>query len=175
MFKDLIRQKKVFISVIVLIGFTVICFFYNVFIHLDYKQYNEEVHYSLGGIEYVPSDFDLSIIEEPFNYLSNHDLSVQIDKKGTDMIISYSNNSFNDSYIDVPLVYYKGYKAIENGKQLNMEKADRGIIRIDLENSQGTIHLYYGNTPFRIAGYVVSVISLLISCLYIYKNAKNEN
>ena len=157
-----------------LILFTVLCFFYNIFIINDYKQYTDEVHYSLGGVEYAPSGIDLSELDKSFEYFSNNALFVSTIKNGTTIYIDYNGNYYSDSYIEVPLVYYKGYKAIENNQQLTVAKGNNGNVRIYINDTKGSVKVYYGQTALRIIGTIISFISSAFFILYYHSFLKEK-
>jgi len=113
--------------------------------------------------EYLPSDVDKELYEERGPIVtSNHDVHTQAIKHGTFMEIEYVNNKEQDSYLELPLLYYHGYTAKEGNKNLKVSKGDNGVLRVHLENEHGIIHVSYGMTTIRKYTGIISGISLAI-------------
>ncbi len=166
------EKKKIRYTLLMILccGFTVFCFAAELFIINDFHLYTDEVHYSLGGVEYLPSDTDPEkLISYHDSVFSNHPISIEMNKKGTSVTVSYKDNSYSDTYIEIPLVYYKGYKAKQGDQFLNVSKGENGLVRIESLTNQGTFDLYYGSTPIRLIGYSVTLISFILLILLIRK------
>lgn len=68
-------------------------------------------------------------------------------------------------YIDVPFIYYKGYKATILGKTgaLNCQVTGEGIngmCRVYTDNQSGMLTVNYKSTPIQIASYLISLIAI---------------
>ncbi len=164
------EKKKIFYTLLMIgcVGFTILCSAIEMYIIEDFRLYHDEIHYSVGGIEYMPSDVDMSLLNQP-EIISNHDIHTEFKKNGTSMSITYDRNTYEDTFLEVPLIYYKGYKAFSNNKKLNVLKGNNGLVRIELNDTQGTIDLSYGSTPARTIGYLTSIISLILLVYLIRK------
>ncbi len=73
---------------------------------------------------------------------------------------SFSYTSANDTYADVPLTYFLGYTANNDGTALSVSKGDKGCIRIALPKTteQRTVTIDF-------TGYRFSTLTLIISLL----------
>lgn len=77
------------------------------------------------------------------------------------------------SYVDVPLIYYKGYKAQLTGddsavKSLRVTgEGDNGMCRVYLDNNTGWLKVYYGLTTIQAISIVLSVIGCAAMIAYI--------
>lgn len=164
--------KKTVLLLLITNCLSLMLFAVDMFIFEDYEQYTDEIHYSTGGNEYLPADVDLQKIAERGLVISSNDPNIKtsFEKRGTNMVISYENASKTDAYIEVPLIYYKGYKATENHNYLTVLKGDNGILRINLTNSSGVISVYYGATLLRKIGYGISLLSLVYLFLSKHKS-----
>lgn len=151
------------------VGFSVLCSAAELYIFRDFKLYHDAVQYSVGGGEYMPSDVDVSLLNDQNNIISNHDIEIDAYRSGTSFTIRYKGNTFKDTYLEFPLIYYKGYQAKENNKKLNVAKGNNSLVRIELNDSQGTVELFYGMTVVRIIGYIISVVFLIALILLIRK------
>ena len=198
---DADNKKKISLAVI-------ICMFSIITISLTldnlfdvYYNRSNDVYFDVMGGEYIPTDcVDLSNVDElgkikfdtdernEIQLISknrgqvitsnNDDMVFRFERKGTDFTITYENNQKNGTYLELPLIYYKGYKAIENNNPLLVEKGTDGLLRVNLNNQEGTINVFYGFTNIRICGMILSSISLLVFIIYIIKQkphrCKNE-
>lgn len=137
----------------------------------DYKRY------VVISKEYVPVDVDTSLYKERGDVItSNHEVTTTFDKKGTSMKIEYYDNTEESSYLELPLMYYQGYEALEDGNHLQVEKGDNGVVRIYLEKESGTIEVYYGFTTIRKVGIVCSIVCFItFMILYIKGKKKIES
>lgn len=76
-------------------------------------------------------------------------------------------------YVDVPFVYYNGYKATivsDDGatNKLNMGVSDRnGLARVELNGAKGHLRVYYGGTVIQWISIIISIITALgLACFY---------
>ena len=102
---------------------------------------------------------------------NNSNMKIDYNKKGTKVIIKYSNNNKSNTYIEIPVFNYYGYKAsgakLENGKN--------NVIRLNINDTEGAIKVSYKGTNIQKVSYVVSCITLLGLVVYIIKEKRNEN
>lgn len=153
-----------------------ICFSYSVsFVYsVRYGSINNYPNYSVGNAEYVPVDVDYELFEERGSVItSNNEVDVTFVKNGSNIEINYKNNNDNDTYLELPLLYYKGYVAKENSNNLLVEKGTNGVVRLYLNNSSGNIHVYYGITNIRKIAIIITIISSLIFVILCKKRVKN--
>ncbi len=67
-------------------------------------------------------------------------------KKGTHVDFSYMTNNTEQSYIDLPLLYYRGYKAeLQDGTKLTVDKGEKNRVRVYIPPTTKPImvHLKY--------------------------------
>ena len=92
--------------------------------------------YGYISYDYIPTDYD----EEGFP-----DTVVGSGANVSDFWHDHMNSGFSyasdrDAYVDIPLFYYKGYRAYdEDGKELEIIKGDSANMRIELPDSRGTV------------------------------------
>lgn len=102
---------------------------------------------------------------------NNQNMIVDYTKKGTKVTIKYFNNNKSNTYIEIPVFNYYGYKAtgakLENGKN--------NVIRLNINDTEGTIKVSYKGTNIQKVSYIVSCITLLGLVVYIIKEKRNEN
>lgn len=132
--------------------------------------------YHLIGQEYLPSkvpstkfihERGLAVIPENMNtQISN------LKREGKYTIFDVQTDS--KDVIELPLLYYKGYSILLNGKEIPMEQSDNGLIQVDI-NQSGRVEAYYKGTFVQYISFAVTMICLLTLCLYIiyYKRRKH--
>jgi hypothetical protein len=68
-----------------------------------------------------------------------------------------------DSEVELPITFFPGWKVELNGKSVYLdEPSESGLIRFRVSTGQYLVRAYFGNTPLRTAGNIISCISLLI-------------
>ncbi len=77
--------------------------------------------------------------------------------------LTFELDTSDHKYADIPYICYKGYKATDSeGKELQQEMNDHGMIRISLSDaSLGTVTVKHHLTAVRIFAYILSAVSLL--------------
>ena len=70
-------------------------------------------------------------------------------------------HSYKGSVINTPILYYKGEKAMINGKELPVKESSRGTIEILNVPQNGKIEITSQYTKFARTGQIISIISLL--------------
>lgn len=138
--------------------------------------------YTVASGEYLPQGTDIKQLQERGDIVtSNHDITINYEKKGNSVVVDYSNNNYSDTtYIEIPLLYYYGYYAYdENGVQYDVQKGENNIIRVLLPEEQGTMTVYYKGTMIQKCSVWISLFSILGLIIYIFRNklikrCKNE-
>jgi len=77
---------------------------------------------------------------------------------------------------ELPLTYYKGYKATSNNKEINVSESDNGLIEIPV-NEPGEIKVWYAGTIVQKVSPYITLISILVLCIYIplsYRKRKSK-
>lgn len=156
------NRKKVFAVVISCFSiFTVSITTYNLF--SKYYTRTNDFYYDVMSAEYLPVDVSEEVIEKRGEIItSNNELEISFKRKGTELSIDYASNNNDDTFLELPLIYYKGYKAIEDDKTLAIEKGNNGLIRIYPAKESGKIDVFYGFTNIRKIGMELSIIVVVI-------------
>lgn len=137
----------------------------------------DEFLYNVCDGVYVPADTN-------YEYARSGTLEEQLDK---DIIKKYEKNGLsinlvyekneNTKYIEVPLFYYYGYvaKSQEDGTFYETEKGKNGAVRILLNDKQkDEIRIYYKTTNIQKTGLIITIISVLLTILYVKKRRQIE-
>lgn len=170
-YKKLNKKIFTFIVCVFMFGTWAVGFLY----HYRFEHLDEYKPYYISNGEYVPADVDEDFINARGEVITsnNEELHTVFVRNGINLDINYSNNEGNNTYIELPLVYYKGYVAKENNTKLTVAKGDNGLVRVYLPNKEGSIKVYYGFTNIRIISYSISILSLVIF-IYLIKKEKQK-
>lgn len=120
--------------------------------------------------EYMPIKTDWSLLNSDKRICksNNKDINVSYKVEKNKYIINYSNNNSNDSYIDVPVLYYKGYSAKSKNynQYLNLTQGYNTWTRVYIGNKQSDeIVLWYRSTKITRLSYLISFLTLVIFLL----------
>ena len=134
--------------------------------------------YSAAFDEYLPAEVTKNyILNNPNRINSNNSVDTNIIDKGSYKIIEFNlkEENDNDTSLELPLVYYKGYKASCDGNDLKVYKSDKGLVTINIESrKEGSFKVRYSGTIVQIFTRFISLISAIIFSIYIYKEVKHE-
>lgn len=149
--------------------------FYN--IHAEPNDLNR---YHLGGFEYLPAKVPHSeyfLDRGDSIWISNSNLIVNNlhrDKNITSLDIKTGEKG----QLELPLIYYKGYKAMINNQDIDITESSNGLVSINVKQS-GRVEVWYAGTPVQKVSWYITLIGSLGLCVYIYlfnrKNKKERN
>ena len=132
---------------------------------------NRQHIYSIGWGEYLP-------IECPSNYIlydntyiiktnelkinsdRNFEYNILFDKRNK-YIINFHDNKFKNNFVELPIIYYKGYKVKINGKYQKSFKTESGLLGIYLNEEFGKIVVSYDGTFIQKISRIISILSLI--------------
>jgi len=161
--KNIKNKKMVFIITLFLSLISLFTHSYNSITKSDIK----EVYYHIANGEYLPYGVSSEDIKKRSNIItSNNDISVEFKRDNT-FIINITNNNYDNTFLELPLLYYDGYVALSNNKNLNVLKSDNGYLKVlinDLNNE--TINVYYKGTTIRNISRYISLITVIIIMSY---------
>lgn len=101
----------------------------------------------------------------------------QIKEAGTSFEATVRNVGTEEAVIELPRIYYPGYKAELNGEKLEIENsAEYGMVAVRIPaGAKGVMKLHYGMSPATIAGTTVSVGTILLCGWWLWhKNHKRR-
>ena len=162
-FSENVKAEK--IPVIIL--FTLFTFSIGTYYTYRYDTTTNEYKYNIMAGEYIPKNVDINKYYERGEIItSNNNVESTFTRKGTILNINYKNSDDN-TYLELPLLYYKGYKASDNSK---IEKGSNGMVRVYINKGKNNIKIKYELTLIRKISYVLSILSTI---LFIIINIKN--
>ncbi|WP_160560922.1 hypothetical protein [Parablautia muri] len=112
---------------------------------------------------YLPRGTDWQAMTTDIQVSDTEFVNVALEaRKGTSICISVENNSKNNAYVDLPILYYKGYRAQSEGKDLPVSAGTNNRVRIALPAGfHGTIKTFFAE-PWYWRG--AEIISFLFWC-----------
>lgn len=132
-----------------------------------------------GGKEYLPTEVDYENLNSPLEAISNTNKKVTVKKENSKCILE--SNELEKSY-EMPIIYYKGYKAVLNAKNksnvdLEITKTKNGLIKITLpkDNLDGKITIWYQGTILQDFSYIISFVSISFMIIYKFKKTPTCN
>lgn len=125
--------------------------------------------------EYLPSDVNLDYIKERGNVVtSNNQITFTHKKVDNKIIIDFVNN-YDNTILELPLLYYKGYGAKINDEYLDVFKTNNGLVGVKLNNiKEGTLEVSYIKTPTIYISRGISLLSVTIFGLYLYMKGRKR-
>lgn len=123
-------------------------------------------HFFLGGLEYLPASVPTlkSLVNRGDTIIAKNNSEIKNFTRNKNVINFEARIAADKDTFELPLTYYKGYKATIDGQEVQVQQSSNGLVEIDLEKS-GQIEVYFNSTTIhRIANYItlVSVLALLI-------------
>lgn len=128
--------------------------------------------YNLGGLEYlpksVPSPWYIEIRGENSVEYKNNDGETQINSvEKSKGITTVSLNLEKPDSLELPLLWYKGYAAKLNGREVPVKESPRGFVEVEVDES-GELQAYYAGTTIQKVSPYISIVSILLMCVYIF-------
>lgn len=171
-----------------LVGLVSVCAFISIILVSDGQCYKNEWngrplieepnvynYYHIIGAEYMPSKVPSPVfLEKRGQKIETDNESVKIQgltkRNGiTTFVVSVDRLS----RLELPLVWYKGYKANLNNGELNITQSNSGLIEIPIKQS-GTVQVYYEGTLVQKISFFITIISIIGICIYIYRSKKEQ-
>ncbi len=165
--KDFMENYKI-VLIIGLIAFLSVPLFLGDYSkQFKYITNNSELNYDMSGQnEYFINRTNTALLEKNKYVTSSNLINIEkYNKDGSKIIIDYDNKQ-GKGYIEVPLLYYPGYVAKEDGKKLNVVCGNNNVVRVELSQvKNGRITIDYKEKAI----YVLSdIVSILTACGLIY-------
>lgn len=135
-----------------------------------------ENDYHLGGFEYVPDKVPSpEFVAQRGDSITKKHEDIRIFNLAKDRGITVFDVTANDTEtLELPLIYYKGYKAVFNDKEIPVSESENGLVQISVDKS-GLAEVYYAGTFTQKAGYYITVISIIALCVYIALQRRRRN
>ncbi|HMM02803.1 MULTISPECIES: 6-pyruvoyl-tetrahydropterin synthase-related protein [unclassified Dysgonomonas] len=135
--------------------------------------------YHLGGLEYIPSAVP------SIEYLHQRGDSIGTFYEGTSItnfrrikgVTSFDINAtgnIGSETLELPLIYYKGYVVKQDNEKIPpVGESKNGLVEI-LIDKPGHITVYYGGTPIQKLSWIITLLSILGLCFYIFLSKRKR-
>lgn len=143
---------------------------------------NVDNHFNIGvGKEYVPGKVpSLAFIDERGDIVkSQRGISIIHDISKNKGITSFIVSTEGQDVLELPLIYYKGYKATMDGKEIPISESGNGLLQVSVSDT-GRVEVWYAGTMIQHLSWYISLLSMLALSAYIFianrrqkKNAAN--
>lgn len=135
-----------------------------------------ENEYYQGGLEYLPTSVP------SYHYLHQRGDSVKPQLSTTEIISTNRDGNVTrvqlslalSDKIELPLVYYKGYKAILNTRNVEVSESKYGLVEVSIAES-GNLTVFYSDTLVQKISWYISLVSALLLVVYIWFYRKKRN
>lgn len=147
--------------------------------HVSWHEFSKTPHlenqYHLGMFEYLPVKVSsLKFIRMRGNIVeaSNEETEVSSFLK-KDGYISFDVIINKKDVLELPFVYYKGYKATLDENNLPVSESPNGLVQIEVSES-GLVEVCYEGTMIQRISWLISIISFIGLCIYIVIEKKKK-
>lgn len=153
--------------------------------NIDFNNFSAKYSGYIGaGKEYLPEGADVKKIKERGNIITSNDKGFKYSnyiKRGCYISLDYKVNK-DDAYIDLPLLYYKGYtfKIISSNNDEkefgNVSHSNEMYIRVNVGNiKEGRLVVDYTGTKLMKLGYLVTILTIITLIIYIIRLRKYDS
>jgi len=142
------------------------------------KNLNEENHYVKAGMEYVPARTPLPdpfVLERKDSVLYQQNETVISDFKRNKNIVEFTVTTHQPDSLELPLIYYKGYSASLDGKDIPVTQSSHGLVQVPVDQS-GRVEACYKGTLIQKLSFCTTILSIFALCGYIFvQNRKRKH
>jgi len=143
-------------------------------INIDTKS---SIHnfYLLQGAEYLPAQFPtIWYAEVRGNIIDSENINTETKNLSKEKGITSLDVHINKpDILQLPLLYYKGYCATLNNKEIPVKQSRVGLVEIPV-NESGNIRVVYSGTFVQKISPYITLISIIGLCLYIIINNRRK-
>lgn len=179
------NKRKLYIGTVILVALNIIQI-YNcgTVFKLNFEQLewnkidkNKLVNYGIMGGEYLPQKVpNISFFKNRSNdsiritYGENKIQNLNRENR----ILSFELTEKNETKLEVPLTYYKGYEAKLNAKKIDLEQSEYGLVEVKT-NDNGLVEIFYEGTFIQKISPYISLISFIALILYIFRKSRKNS
>lgn len=132
--------------------------------------------YEISFAEYLPAFANKEYILNRGEVItSTYPLQHSFVRNGLELEILFNNNT-KDNSLELPLLYYKGYRATINEKELKVYESDNGLVKVDINNvNGGVIKVNYSGTSIQLISKIISLLVFVGFIILIRKSEVKKN
>lgn len=128
--------------------------------------------YTFGGGEYLPSKFPSVDYGDERGRFTVTGASASsnvsnVERKNYRLTFDVANASSEVNNLVLPLTYYKGYRAVQNGENLPIKESSDGLIEIETSKI-GNVQVWYAGTFIQKITVYVSLLTLIGLIVYLF-------
>lgn len=152
--------------------------------NIDLTNFSQKHSAEIGNGEYMPEGASKNKLKKRGSIVTSNDKQFKYDnysKKGTLINLDYKVSK-DGSYIELPLLYYKGYTfeiTSKDGSEIENGQVNHGkdmVVRVNLGNiKEGHLKVDYTGTTLMKVGDIVTIITLIFMIIYIIKRNRENN
>lgn len=104
-------------------------------------------------------------------------IRTSFERSWTDINVKFKKNSGKHTYLEMPLIMYKGYVAIDNSthQEYEVDKSENGLVRININNvKEGELTLFYRGTELQNYSVILSTISMIVLIVFVFRKKGGE-
>jgi len=128
-------------------------------------EHRDSLKSDIGDCEYL---LMYSVLEDPTYRTNNNDIKYEVNRKGKNIELVYSNNNLDNSYIDIPVYNYYGYKV----EGATLSNGVNNTIRLNLKDKDGIVKVYYGGTKIQKISLIYSILFFIGLVIFFIKRKK---
>lgn len=137
---------------------------------LSDTELNETTHYTMAGMEYYPAAMpfpDTFIRDRGDSVISQtRKTAITVFVRDRNITAFNVNVEMKDS-LELPLIYYKGYAATLNGKDIPVAGSRNGLVQIPVDQT-GRVEVFYKGTLIQMLGFYTTILAIFALCIYIF-------
>lgn len=140
------------------------------------KSLNEKNHYIKAGMEYVPARTPLPdpfVLERKDSVFHQQNGTIISDFERNRNVVEFTVFTNQKDSLELPLIYYKGYSASLNGKDIPVTESAHGLVQVVVDQS-GRVEAYYSGTLVQKLSFYTTILSIFALCGYIYLQNKKR-
>ena len=123
-------------------------------------------NYLGGGKEYLPSKASAEKLEIRGEKVTANNADTEINNLTREGRFTYLDVTISKAdNIELPLIYYKGYKVTLNDKEIPINESENGLIQINV-NQSGRVEAYYAGTILQHVSFWITILSIVALCIY---------
>lgn len=122
--------------------------------------------YKLGsGLEYIPYGTKAN---DNLPNSNSSKIKFNIKRVRAGYNIQYENNEGKDTYIELPLLYYKGYSIIKSSNSKNnIPDSNTGYVKVYVYGNSGNVYIEYSGTIWMKVGYLITIDTCIGIAIYV--------
>lgn len=102
----------------------------------------------------------------------SNDIRTYFKRSWTDVYVKFKKNHKNNAYLELPLIMYEGYVAIDNKTRQEFEivSSKNGLVQININDiEEGELTVFYRGTEIQNYSVILSTVSFIVLIIFVYR------